>query len=56
MIFVIARPMACNSSCIVFGEVVGEVPFITTLYGLEMLGLIKLHGTLFSCKKVGRLR
>jgi len=40
MIFLIAKPMACNSSCIVFGEVFGEVPFITILYGLELLNLI----------------
>jgi len=48
MIFLIAKPMACNSSCIVFGEIFGEVPFITILYGLELLNLIKLHGTVFS--------
>jgi len=51
MTFLIAKPMACNLSCIVFGEVFGEVPFITTLYGVELLNLIKLGGTLFSCNK-----
>ena len=43
--------MACNSSCIDFGEGFGEVPFITILCGLELLNLIKLRGALFSCKK-----
>jgi len=52
MIFLIAKTIACSSSCIVFGEVFGEVTFITTLYGLKLLRLIKLRGTLFSCKKI----